>query len=85
MSGEKEAPAAVPEAPQRRRRVRLQVTVNERTADRVGWLGQKLDTSQGRVVDRLVEAAYQAYRSGEMRCIVGQDCPVHRKDLPEVW
>ena len=70
--------------PSQRRRLSLNTTVHPATLDKLRALSDQFRCTQGRVLDRLVDAAGRAYADRKMVCITGQLCQIGRTDLPEV-
>jgi hypothetical protein len=68
-----------------RRRQRIQLTVHPRTDVMLLELCERFATNKGRIVDKLVQTVYQAYKSGRQHCISGKPCKVDLTDLPEVF
>jgi hypothetical protein len=68
-----------------RRRLTMATTIHPQTVDRLKYLCDRFGTSQGRLIDKLVEVAHRAYTSKKMLCISGAVCTINRTDLPEVF
>lgn len=68
-----------------RKRIRLQLTVHPLTDERLVSLAERFATNKGRLVDKLVEALFAAYRLGRQHCITGKPCKVDLTDLPDVY
>lgn len=68
-----------------RKRQRMQITVHPRTEVRLNALADRFATSNGRIVDKLVECLDAAYAHSKQYCITGKPCKVDLTDLPEVF
>jgi hypothetical protein len=69
----------------RSRRISLNTTVAPKTLDRLGELSAHYNTSQGRILDRLVDTLSESVKDGRVRCIHGAGCIAQRADMPAVF
>ena len=65
-------------------RLRATISVHPTTLRSLDDLCEKFRTNRGRLMDKLIESVYSAYKDGRMRCITGGICTIARTDLPEV-
>jgi hypothetical protein len=70
--------------PSQRRRLALNTTVHPQTLDKLKRLSTRFACTQGRVLDKLVDAADRAWESRKLVCVTGQLCQIGRTDLPDV-
>lgn len=68
----------------RLRRVKMGLSVHPDTVDRLAALGMRFSLSRGMIVDRLVLAMANEYRTGYCHCAHGERCRFDRTEIPEV-
>jgi hypothetical protein len=68
----------------RLRRVKMGLSVHPDTVDRLAALGMRFSLSRGMIVDRLVLAMANEYKSGYCHCAHGERCRFDRTEVPEV-